>query len=50
MESFEKACKWLQDEANIHSMPEFKQKVQELSEDYEAYGSRYLKKTIERFL
>ena len=27
-------------------MPEFKQKVQEFSEDYEAYGSRYLKKLL----
>ena len=28
------------------SMPEFKQKVQEFSEDYEAYDSRYLKKLL----
>ena len=46
MEAFEKACKWLEDEATIHSMPEFKQKVQEFSEDYEAYDSRYLKKLL----
>ena len=27
-------------------MPEFKEKVQEFSEDYEAYDSRYLKKLL----
>ena len=46
MEVFEKACKWLEDEGTIHSMPEFKHKVQEFSEDYEAYDSRYLKKLL----
>ena len=46
MESFEKACKWLEDEATIHSMPEFKRKVQEFSGDDEAYDSRYLKKLL----
>ena len=35
MEAFGKACKWLEDQATIHSMPEFKQNVQEFSEDYE---------------
>ena len=46
MEAFEKACKRLEVEATIHSMPEFKRKVQEFSEDYEAYDSRYLKKLL----
>ena len=46
MEAFEKACKWLEDEATIHSMPEFKQKLQEFSEDHEAYDSRCLKKLL----
>ena len=46
MKAFEKACKWLEVEATIHSMPEFKRKVQEFSEDYEAYDSRYLKKLL----
>ena len=46
MEAFEKACKWLEDEATIHSMPEFKQKVQEFSKNCEAYDSRYLKKLL----
>ena len=27
-------------------MPEFKQKIQEFSEDFEAYNSRYLKKLL----
>ena len=35
MEAFEKACKWSEDQATIQSMPEFKQNVQEFSEDYE---------------
>lgn len=46
MESFDKACKWLEDEVSIHSMPEFRQKVKEFSGVNEPYDSRYLKKLL----
>ena len=46
LQAFEKVCKWLEDEATIHLTPEFKEKVQDFSESYEAYDSRYLKKLL----
>ena len=46
MDSFLKAYEWLETEASIHTMSEFKTKVQEVSADDETYDSRYLKKLL----
>ena len=46
MNSFWKACKWLENESNVHSMKEFQIKVQEyLGEGY-AYTLKYLKQLL----
>ena len=46
MDCFEKACTWLENESDIHSVKDFKQKVQELLGDEIAYNVRYLKQLL----
>ena len=46
MNSFLSACSWLENETTVHSLKEFRAKVQELLSEGTAYTSKYLKKLL----
>ena len=46
MDCFQNACNWLENESYIHTIKDFRQKVQELLGDEVAYDVRYLKQQL----